>query len=281
MKRCAVTGTTGYVGSVIASHLRSLGHDVLELTRGSASSALHQAHFDLTLPIDAGTLRGVDVLVHCAYDFRPRSAKAIHETNVAGSERLFRAADAAGVARIVLISTLSAHPGCRSLYGQAKLAIEAATLSRGGVVIRPGLVFGERSAGMVGALERVAARLPVVPLIGGGNQLLYPCLDADLAHLVAEVVRTEGPLTSPLVAASESAVTLRRIVESLSASRGRKPRFVTVPSVVAHLGLLVLESIGVRPRFSSDGIVTLTRPGPAPDFTATRKLGISFRPFPA
>lgn len=277
MSRCAVTGATGYVGTVVSACLKAQGHDVLELVRRpSREGNRKQAFFDLALPIEAETLRGVEVLVHCAYDFEPRTADEVRAINVEGSRRLLSAADAAGVSRIILISTLSAFTGCRSLYGNAKLAIERDVQNRGGVVIRPGLVFGSASAGMVGALDRVVTRLPVVPLIGGGNQLLYLCRDDDLARLVEVLISASGPFTMPFVAAAETPITLRGVLEVLAEARGFRCKFVSVPHTTAYLGLRLLEALGIRPRFSSDSLVSLSYLDPQPDFTATHDTGIAF-----
>src|SRR5436190_1222713 len=75
--------------------------------------------------------------------------------------------------RVVLVSSLAAFEGARSLYGRAKLELERAVLARGGVVLRPGVVFGVDAGGLFGSLARVIGRRPLVPLAGGGWQRLF------------------------------------------------------------------------------------------------------------
>ena len=87
----------------------------------------------------------ISALVHCAYDFHPVKRAEIRRVNVEGSRKLLVAAQAGGVERMAVMSSISAFKGCRSLYGQAKLEIEAAAASFGALVVRSGLVYGDGS----------------------------------------------------------------------------------------------------------------------------------------
>jgi len=71
----------------------------------------------------------------------------------------------AAVESIVVISSLSAFAGCRSLYGKAKLQIESLALSADAVVIRPGLVYGNDSGGMFGRLVRQVRGSRLLPVL--------------------------------------------------------------------------------------------------------------------
>lgn len=171
-----VTGANGYVGSQLRDHFSRQGWTVYSLVR---EQRWPHPSSDLVIPfslengVDPARLRGIDVLVHCAYDFRATRWKEIYRTNVAGSLRLFEAAHEAGVKRIVLISTMSAFEGCASMYGRAKLEIERAAGGGDVAAVRPGLVYGQGAEGMVGALDRFVRVSRVAPIFGGGKQKLY------------------------------------------------------------------------------------------------------------
>ena len=171
-----VTGANGYVGSQLRDHFSRQGWTVYSLVRwrgGAQSLPDRVIPFSLDDGVDPERLRGIDVLVHCAYDFHATRWEEIHRANVLGSLRLVEAACKAGVKRIVLISTMSAFEGCASMYGRAKLEIERATRGDGVAVVRPGLVYGQQAAGMVGALDGFVRLSTVAPIFGGGNQKLY------------------------------------------------------------------------------------------------------------
>lgn len=281
--RCvAVTGATGFVGSRLCEHLRRTGHRVVALVRNAkASDGGASRPFALGEPVAPDLLRGVDWLIHCAYDFAPRGWDEIERVNVKGSEALFAAADRAEVSSLVFISTVSSFDGCKSSYGRAKRASERQALERGGAVIRPGLVFGPRPGGMLGTLDRLVRALPVVPLIGAEQPLHLGHVEDLSRMLLAAATRGRGGVPRPATAASESARTLRQIVEILAAARGRRVRTFGIPSGPVWLALRGAETLGVPSGLRSDSVTSLMNVDPALDFSMTRELGAAFRDFDA
>ena len=136
----AITGAGGYLGSVLVAAFGSAGYTVHRLLRSPGSGG-GDHHFDLNSVASCDALDGVDLLVHCAYDMALTSRAAIWQTNVFGTVALFDLALSLGVRRTIALSSMSAYPGTRQLYGRAKLAVEAAALDRGLCVSapRPGL----------------------------------------------------------------------------------------------------------------------------------------------
>jgi nucleoside-diphosphate-sugar epimerase len=227
-------------------------------------------------PVAPGILAGVDVLVHAAYDFSLLSWADICRVNVVGSEYLFDAATRAGVGRSIFISSLSAFEGCRSLYGRGKLAVEDSVRVRGGVSIRPGMVYPGTTGSLAERVGSVSHRFPVIPVIGHGNYPVYTCHVDDLCELVAYLARTEELPDEVLVAANPSPTTLRQLVRT--ASGGRSRMIVSVPWRWVAAGLWIAEHIGLGPGFRSDSVVSHVHPNPAMDF-ATSKTPVRFRPF--
>ncbi len=271
MTVCAVTGANGFVGSRIAGHLAKEG-EVRTLTRHS------EPRFALGEPLVADALAGADVLVHCAYDFRPRSWAEIERANVAGTLALFAAAREAGVRRVAFVSSMSAFEGCRSKYGRAKLAVERQAREHHPevVIVRPGLVYDREAGGIVGAMGRVIRRSPIVPLIAG-DQELYTCHSEDLARVVLEL--SDGPLPErPVIAAGPEPRTYREILSTITRAIDRRPLFLPVPYVLAYNGLRLLEALRVPIGFRSDSLVGLVNNDPAPEFSA---LTTVFRAFSA
>ena len=73
----AVTGATGYLGGRFCDALAAEGYEVRRLVRRPNLAAGERA-FDLTAGLGTGALDGVDLLIHCAYDFTARSLSLIH-----------------------------------------------------------------------------------------------------------------------------------------------------------------------------------------------------------
>ena len=127
--------------------------------------------------------------MHCAYDFKPLRREEIRAVNVKGSRKLFQAARAADVGKIICISSISAYDGCCSLYGRAKLEIEKIALENGALVIRPGLVYGSGPGGMFGKLTTQVRKSSVIPMIGDGSQIQFLVHNGDLCAFIMNAIR--------------------------------------------------------------------------------------------
>jgi nucleoside-diphosphate-sugar epimerase len=278
IKTCAITGAHGFVGGQLAWLLRRRGWRVREWTR--AGTASDGENFRLGDAIDPARLRGVDALVHCAYDFSLRNWNDIARVNVGGSEKLFAAASAAGVGSIVFISSISAFPGCRSLYGKAKLEAEAAAVSAGARVIRPGLVYGDRPGGVFGRLVEQVKRSRVVPIVAGGAQTQYLIHVDDLGELVLRSFRAELPVApGPITAAHEKSWELRAILGEIACALGKRLWFVPVPWRLVWGGLKGLELAGLNPKFRSDSLLSMVHQNPQPSFDLLKAIPFQCRPF--
>lgn len=276
---CAVTGANGYVGGVLLRSLRAQGHRVLALQRlrGGQTPGKETRHYSLTEPLTPGLLTGVDVLVHCAYDFSGVAWRDIEHANVQGTLRLFEAARNAGVRRILFISSVSSFEGCRSHYGRAKLAVEHRCAEFGAVIVRPGVVYGPGAQGMMGSLAKMV-RLPVTPMVGSGRQQLLLVHEEDLGHAVASLAaRGDVPVGVPIFAAAATPVSLKELMRMTAQAKGRSPIFLPIPWRLIWLALKAAEACGLRPRTRSDSLVALVHANPAPDMSHTASLGLVFR----
>jgi nucleoside-diphosphate-sugar epimerase len=284
MKTVAITGASGYVGSMLARHFEEAHWSVTRLSSSAIARGVGTVEFHLgdEVPADLFRSRHVGALVHCAYDFRPVSRTEIFRINVEGSRKLIAAAHAGGVERVAVMSTISAFDGCRSVYGQAKLEIEAAAASVGGLVVRAGLVYGDGSptaGGMFGSLA-ASVRRGLVPLVDGGIHPQYLIHEDDLWKLVGGFC--EGTVQNPgkpVVAASPRAWPLRDLLSELARREGSHPRFVAIPWLPVWAGLRVAELAHLPVPFRSDSVISLVNQNRQPDFESLRAVGITARDF--
>ena len=239
-----VTGARGYLGARVADAIERTGGDVRRL--GRAEAPLGSAP-----PV----LDGVHALVHAAWDFAPRTWREIARVNVDGSVGLIDAARNAGVERIVFISTLSAFPGCPSMYGRAKLAVEEHVRSLGGIAVRPGLVWGRPGGSLYARLAAVADRAPVLPVFTG--RPLHLAHEDDVADLVASLALGGFRGGEVVPAAAPGPITLGEILRRIGAAHGRTVRVIPLPWQAAWAGLRALELAGRAPPFRSDSVRSL------------------------
>lgn len=284
--RCAVTGATGYVGSRISEYFATHGWSVFEFTRRpSTHRAPSVAHvpFLLGSPIDPRVFResGIQVLIHCAYDFRLSKWEEIRRVNIEGSARLLWAAKEGGVDKIIFISSISAFDGCSSLYGKAKLEIEKVAAKVGAFIVRPGLVYGRPpSGGMFGSLQRSVVKSTIVPLIGSGGYMQYLVHEDDLCELLLRLSCQEMKLPPvPIVAASPRGWRIRDLLQVMATAQHARVKFLRLPWRAIWLGLKISELLGITVPFRSDSVIGLVRQNPSPDFSPGDRIGCRFREF--
>jgi hypothetical protein len=178
----------------------------------------------------------------------------------------------------VLVSSLSAFAGASSHYGQSKLELERAVLGRGGVVLRPGLVFGERAGGLFGAMAAAISERAITPMVGGGAQRLFVTHDEPLCELVADLATGQLQPDGPLFAAHEAPTTLRGIALEIARGCGRRLTVIPLaPSLVA-LALRGGEIAGLPLPFRSDSLRSLLNPIPLDQVAALARSPIQFPP---
>lgn len=272
-----VTGASGYVGGRILSCLRTEGIDAIALVRRPAPGEERARRYALDTPLeDSGVLDGLQTVIHAAYDLSQRG-EDIRAVNVSGSLPLLDGLAARG-GRVVLISSLAAFEGARSLYGRAKLELERAVLEREGIVLRPGLVFGARAGGLFGAMAAALSRRALVPLIGGGRQRLFVTHDERLCKLVFEIVSGGVQPNGPLFAAHETPTTLRAIAEQIAGAYDRRFTAIPLPTALVNLGLRSAEISGVGLPFRSDSVRSLVNPIPLDQVAALARAPVEFPP---
>jgi nucleoside-diphosphate-sugar epimerase len=276
----AVTGASGYLGSRIGARFAAAGWRVLRLVRTPQPGAEDERAYQLAGPCPPGLLDSVDALVHAAYDLRLTRREDIWRVNVEGTRRLLAAATAEGVGRVVVLSSMSAYPGTRQLYGQAKLAIEEAALATGAVVLRPGLVYGADPGGTAGALRRLT-RLPLLPLISP-DAVQFPVHEDEVGAAVVAAATVERAPAGPVGVAAPAAVPFSRVLEMLAAAEGRRCRFlpIPVPWQLALGAIRAAELLRLPLPFRSDSILGLVRPAASvPGAEELSRLGVQIGGF--
>jgi nucleoside-diphosphate-sugar epimerase len=280
-KICALTGAYGYVGSRIRQALEANDWRVVALSRrrphvsGDLPWSLDGEH-SITEDLRR---RSVTALVHGAWDFAQVRWDGIERVNVQGSVRLFEEALAAGVRRIVFISSMSAYPKAHSLYGRAKMAVERAAKNFSVAVIRPGLVYGDRPGGVFGAMQQRVNRSSLIPIIGDGSYPQYLVHEDDVGAAVLSALNAESVSPEPISVAHPEPWPLRRLIEKIAKSQSRHVRLVPVPWWFIFGGLKLAEMMAASLAFRSDSVVSLVYPNPHPEFNCARLLGVAPRPF--
>lgn len=273
LKRAAVTGASGFVGTALVQRLAEAGVIVVGTDRYAPESPLPVESFVVADIGDdealAGVVAGVDVVFHLgAVASIARAPQGLYQrVNVEGTDRVLSLARAAGVQRVVHMSSSTVYgvpdqvpiseeaplaPACP--YSRSKADAEAVCARYGddGVevaIIRPRVVVGPGRAGIFALLFTFLRKgLPILLPGGASNQFQLTAVDdlADACLLAANSdVSVEGARVFNI--GSQVNRSLRGDLEELVRHAESDSRLVPVPAWPATTSLSALHSLGMGP----------------------------------
>ncbi|TDL37841.1 NAD-dependent epimerase/dehydratase family protein [Arthrobacter nitrophenolicus] len=262
--RIAITGASGNAGTALLRNLQ--GHlakkpgslEVVGMSRRRPDttrepySGVEWHTVDVGLERDKprleAALRGVDVVVHLAWQIQPnRDLEQLYRTNVTGTRNVLAAAKAAGAKQVVCASSVGAYskapkdrrtdeswpaegmPGShysRHKAEQEKLLDEFAAAEPGISVarLRPGLIFQRDAGSEIGryflgpVYPRLLPARPRIPLLPAPDDLIFQAVHADdVAEAYWRVIdqRASGAFNI----AAEPVLTPRELARILGARR--------------------------------------------------------------
>ena len=227
-----VTGATGFVGHAVLQRLCALGHVVRCLVRRGSERDLRGLGAIARIEGDVLTRRGLeegivgcDAVIHLVGIIREHRAAGVtfEGVHVEGTRNVLEAAKAAGVQRYLHMSALGTRRGAASRYHQTKWAAEEAVRASGlgWTIFRPSIIYG-RGDGLVTMLASMVRRLPVVPVIGSGDQRLQPIPVEQVAAGFAGALDQAATIKQTYEVGGPQAVTLEELLDLIGRALGRR-----------------------------------------------------------
>jgi dihydroflavonol-4-reductase len=247
-----VTGATGFIGGEVARQLRQRGDEVVALVRSPGKAAkLTQLGCELVAGdlSDETALRkgmaGCDAVIHAAAIYEvgipAKQRPTMWEANVAGTERVMKAALEAQISRVVYVSTVGIFGNTHgrvvdesyknpetdftSYYEETKLEAHkvvgrmVAEQDLPAVTVQPGGVYGPGDTSQVADLleQFFAGKLPLLPFPELGICMTHV---EDIAGGIL-LALDKGALGETYVI-SGPATTMRGAIETVAKVSGRK-----------------------------------------------------------
>jgi nucleoside-diphosphate-sugar epimerase len=258
-KTILLTGASGVLGPVVAEHLRAQGYTVRTLSRRPLPSMPLHVVSDITDRASvAWSVEGVEAVVHLAAKLHIENpdvslAGEYERVNVEGTRVVTEAARAAGVKRLVYISTVKVYgkqqatpideaetPVPKTIYSKSKhygeqvVAIQGMGLEH--VILRLSAVYGRQVRGswakLVGAIRR-GLFLP----IGDGSNLRTLTYEADVAAAIQMALESAPMAGGVYNVAGFEAVTMDAILHSIYGAFGRPRPRIHIPKGLATAGV--------------------------------------------
>jgi uncharacterized protein YbjT (DUF2867 family) len=272
--RVLLTGATGLLGGELLKLLLAEGHEVRCLLRPDSPNAsrLDGQRVEIFRG-DAGdegdvygALGGMDATLHAA--------------GIEHSPVVVRAARQAGVGRVVVVGSTSAHSAYAFRSGP-KLEMEGVVRSSGlsWTIVRPSMIYGSERDKNVHRLLLFLDRWPVFPIFGRGTNLWQPVYHEDCARGVLEALKRPDTLHRSYDLPGAEPLTYQDLVKTAATALGRRARIVKLPIEPVRRALVAAERLRLPLPIGSGQVTRLREDKAYPYEDAKRDLGYAPRPF--
>lgn len=241
----AVTGAFSYTGKYITRKLLAMGKQIRNLTghpdhENPFGEQVSTYPFTFDQPAElTENLRGVTTLYN-TYWIRFAHGTTTFEKAIANSITLIKAAEAAGVQRIVHVSITNPSENSPLPYFRGKALLEQAIQksSLQHAIIRPTVIFGDEDI-LINNIAWLLRRFPIFPIFGSGKYRLQPIYVEDMADLVTQAGQSQENLL--IDAVGPDIFTFEEMVRLLARVLNRRVIIAHVPPRLGFTMAKLLE----------------------------------------
>jgi uncharacterized protein YbjT (DUF2867 family) len=248
-----VTGGTGVIGEAAVTEILAAGNTVRLLSRNATRDARRWSKGVEAWPATLGDsehlrgcAEGCDLVLHIAGIIQETGDLTFESVNVEGTRAIVREAERCRVGRFIYMSSLGAETG-ESPYHRSKRRAEeiVRNFAGGWIILRPGNVYGPGDE-VVSLLLTMVRTMPVVPVVGTGEDLFQPIWVEDLSEVLVQSVHRTDLHGRVLEVAGEERTCLNDLIDRISAITGRTPTRIPIPSFLATAGATIAGLLGAN-----------------------------------
>jgi uncharacterized protein YbjT (DUF2867 family) len=249
--RIAITGGTGFIGGHLARRLTAEGHEAVLLARGARENQIRSGmkFFASDLSDEASiaeAFAGCNAVAHCAGINRELGDQTYQKVHVEATSNVVKAAEKAGVRKILLMSFLRARPNCGSPYHESKWAAEQLVRQSAldYTIIRAGMVYG-RGDHMLDHLSHALHTFPIFAMVGFKEKSIRPLAIEDLIEVLHAALTDERMSNHTFASTGAEELYLSEAVRRVARVTGASVRMFRAP-VWAHYLLAGLWELTMR-----------------------------------
>jgi uncharacterized protein YbjT (DUF2867 family) len=272
--RILLTGATGLLGGALLRLLLAEGLETRCLVRADSPNTprldgerVEILHGDAAREEDLyRALTDTDALLHVA--------------GIEYAPPVVQAASRAGVERVVIVGSTSAHSAYAFRSGP-KLRMEELVRGSGlaWTILRPSMIYGSERDRNVHRLLRFLERSSVFPVFGPGTNLWQPVYYEDCARGVFEALERPASVRRSYDLPGAEPLTYLDLVKTAAAALGRSPRIVRLPIEPVRRALAAAERLRLPLPVDSGQVMRLSEDKAYPYEEARRDLEYAPRPF--
>ncbi len=272
-----VFGGSGFLGRYVVKRLAASGASVRVVARDAVAAEYLKTTGEVgqvvTLSASVrdeeavqAAVAGADCVINLSGILSEWGKQSFNAIHVEGSQRIAKAAKAAGVKRLIHISAQSANADSPSAYAKSKAAGEEAVLAEfpGATIFRPHVIFGaeDQFFNLFAGMMRLTMVLPVfgcpplpkisllsddkiidIDLYGEGGTKFQPVYVDDVAKAIMVAVSDSSTKGKRYELAGPEVYSFKQIMELLLKTTGRKRLLAPVPFAIARFGAWFIEKL--------------------------------------
>ena len=276
--RLLVTGGSGFLGRYVLREAARRRHETVALARSETAAALVAGRG--AQPLD-GDLDQPDALPAIFASARCDVLVNLASLGFGHAPAIVEAAEHGGLKRGVFVSTTAITTTLPAPTKGIRVAAEEEIRSSAleWTILRPTMIYGAPGDRNLSRLLAVLARVPVLPVAGGGRHLQQPVHVADVAGAVLSAVAEPATAGAIYDLAGPEPLAFAELLRISASAVGSRTRFVPVPLAPLVAAARCYERLSAHPRIRAEQIQRLAEDKAFAIDDAARDLGYAPQPF--
>lgn len=282
--RLLITGSSGFIGSKLVQKLQTqnIEFDILRRAGSSKRNVGEANEIQWPEEILQLDLKPYSTIIHLAAAPATQSAENyLREHNLRPVENfLQRIKDSNPACSFIFVTSQSAKSNTESVYGKLKWEAEQLIHKHSGfwTIVRPGLVIGEGGKGLFNRLLNVVDKVPLIPLVGVGDQLIQPIGVDEVVDALIIVAKDKERFSGKNFALVGPSVSLKEFLKQSALVLNKRRFFLPIPTQVVNFGLATLEKLLPNPPITRTNLIGLLNLDLLDSTQTCLELGLSLPP---
>lgn len=228
-----ISGASGFIGSHLLKELVKSNHSI--------SACIHQSELSVPCKIFKVNymkmqqaqdwlplLHNIDVVINCVGIISESSKARFNALHATAPIALFKACKHSDVKKVIQVSALGADESALVDYQKSKKQADDC-LKQSNLnwfILKPSLVYGEQGESY--RLFKRLSNLPLIPLVGKGQQLIQPVHIDVLVQTILQCLLEDTNNNEVLNVVGPKAISYQQWMQSLRTKKS-KARFLAIP----------------------------------------------------
>ena len=203
----------------------------------------------------------------------------LHVAGIYNTEKILEAALKNHVRRLILVHTTGIYSKYKSA-GENYRKIDEIVINKSKenniilTILRPTMIYGNIKDGNISVFVKMVDKLPLMPVVSGGNFNLQPVLYKDLTKAYFEVLTHEKETANKnYILSGGEIISLRDLLTVIAENLGKKIKFLSIPFFIAYSLAWILYLMTFTKKDYRERVQRLCEPRVYPHDEASKDFG--------